>query len=223
MQTYSTEYQQILKAKNSPKMMDSDSQDILKIIAKGMILLGIKGERLPSEFEMSYISKMMKVDYPKLPIGEFDLAFELCAKNKLDEVAETFQNFSVLYLTRMLGSYARYARAHYQHEYIPETKQIDVPQVDEDEILKDSFDIYKLNKDWEHIFMGLRCFNIIYKRGLVTDFEGTLKRTEEAIKQKFKYADHKEKKQMKEILEDDEQMELNCRRMAVAEYFKTLM
>lgn len=24
---------------------------------------------------------------------------------------------------------------------------------------------------------------------------------------------------MKEILEDDEQMELNCRRMAVAEYF----
>ncbi len=203
--------------------MDSDSQDILKIITKGMILLGVKGERLPSEFELNYISKMMKVDYANLPIGEFDLAFELCAKNKLDEVAETFQNFSVLYLSRMMGSYARWVRANYVPEPIQKTKQIEAPKVNEDEVLNDSFEIYKLNKDWEHIFMGLRCFNILYKRGLITDFEGTLKRTEEAIKHKFRYADHKEKKQMKEILEDDEQMELNCRRMAVAEYFKTLM
>ena len=111
MRTYSTESQLISKARNSPKLMDSDSQDILKIITKGMILLGVKGERLPSEFELNYISKMMKVDYANLPIGEFDLAFELCAKNKLDEVAETFQNFSVLYLTRMMGSYARWIRA----------------------------------------------------------------------------------------------------------------
>lgn len=204
-------------------MMDSDSQDILKIIGKGLVLLGVKGDRIPSDFELSYMSTMMKADYPNLPIGEFDLAFELCAKNKLDEVSETFQNFSVLYLTRMLGSYARWARANYQPEYIPETKQIAPTEVDEDEILKDSFEIYKRNKDWEHIFMGLRCFKIIYKRGLVSDFEGTLQRTEEAIKQKFRYADHQEKKQMKEILEDDEQMELNCRRMAVAEYFNKLM
>ena len=203
--------------------MDSDSQDILKIITKGMILLGVKGERLPSEFELNYISKMMKVDYANLPIGEFDLAFELCAKNKLDEVAETFQNFSVLYLTRMMGSYARWVRANYVPEPIPETKQIEAPKVSDDEILQTSFEIYKRNKDWEHIFNGLRCFKILHNRGLITDFEGTLERTENAIREKFRYADHKEKKQMKEILEDDEQMELNCRRMAVAEYFKTLM
>lgn len=203
--------------------MDSDSQDILKIITKGMILLGVKGERLPSEFELNYISKMMKVDYANLPIGEFDLAFELCAKNKLDEVAETFQNFSVLYLTRMMGSYARWVRANYVPEPISETKQIEAPKVSDDEILQTSFEIYKRNKDWEHIFNGLRCFKILHSRGLITDFEGTLQRTEQAIKEKFRYSDHKKKKQMKEILEDDEQMELNCRRMAVAEYFKTLM
>lgn len=204
-------------------MVDSDSQDILKIIGKGLVLLGIKGERIPSDFELGYMATMMKQDYTNLPIGEFELAFELCAKNKLDEVSETFQNFSVLYLSRMLGSYARWAKSNYQPEYIPEEKQIAAPEVDEDEILNNSFAIYKRNKDWEHIFMGLRCFKIIYKRGLVLDFEGTLKRTEDAIKNKFRYADHKEKKQMKEILEDDEQMELNCRRMAVAEYFNNLM
>jgi len=209
MRTYLTESQLISKARNSPKLMDSDSQDILKIITKGMILLGVKGERLPSEFELNYISKMMKVDYANLSIGEFDLAFELCAKNKLDEVAETFQNFSVLYLTRMMGSYARWVRANYVPEPIQETKQIEAPKVSDDEILQTSFEIYKRNKDWS--------------RGLITDFEGTLERTENAIREKFRYADHKEKKEMKEILEDDEKMELNCRRMAVAEYFKTLM
>jgi hypothetical protein len=203
--------------------MDSDSQDILKIITKGMILLGIKGERLPSEFELKYMSKMIKVDYGNLPIGEFDLAFELCAKNKLDEVAETFQNFSVIYLSRMMCSYARWVRLNYVSEPIPETKKIEAPKVSDDEILQTSFEIYKRNKDWEHIFNGLRCFNILYKREIITDFEGTLERTENAIREKFRYANHKEKKQMKEILEDDEQMELNCRRMAVAEYFKTLM
>ena len=188
-----------------------------------MILLGVKGDHLPSEFELSYMSKMMKADYPNLPIAEFDLAFELCAKNKLDEVAETFQNFSVLYLTRMLSSYARWARANYVEEYITPKKQIETPKVSDDEILQISLEIFKKNKDWEHIFNGLKCFNILYKRGLITDFEGTLQRTENAIREKFRYADHKEKKQMKEILEDDEKMELNCRRMAVAEYFKKNM
>jgi len=72
-----------------------------------MILLGIKGDRLPSEFEMDYMAKMVKVDYANLPIGEFELAFDLMIKDKLDERAETYQNFSALYLSRLMGSYAR--------------------------------------------------------------------------------------------------------------------
>ena len=201
--------------------MDSNPEEVLEVITQGMLLLGIKGEKLPSDFELSFMIKMMRQDYGNLPIGEFELAFDLIVKDKLDENSETYQNFSVLYLSRMMTSYARWARQ--QKLPTEEVKLIDAPVVDEDDILKNSFDLYKRNKDWEHIFMGLRCFKIIYKRGLVSDFEGTLQRTEEAIKRKFRYADHKEKKQMKEILEDDEQMELNCRRMAVAEYFNKLM
>ena len=144
-------------------------------------------------------------------------------KNKLDENPETYQNFSALYLSRLMTSYARWAYRHKIEEKPVEQKQIEAPKISDDEILQMSIDIYKKNKDWEHVFYGLRCFNILYKQNLITDFEGTLKRTEEAIKKKFLYASYKEKKEMNELLEDDEYMELACRRMAVAEYFDNLL
>lgn len=203
--------------------MDCSTQEIIDILTKAMILLGVKGDRLPSEFEMKYMSQMMKVDYANLPIGEFELAFELMIKDKLDENPETYQNFSALYLSRMMSSYARWAYKYKLEERIEPERQLAAPETNDDDILKMSFDIYKRNKDWQYIFMGMKCFNILYKRGLITDFEGTLKRTEEAIKSKYSYADHKEKKELKRLLEDDEHMELSCRRMAVAEYFNILM
>ena len=212
-----------MEAKKTQRLADSSTKDIFDILTKAMILLGIKGDRLPSEFEMDYMAKMVKVDYANLPIGEFELAFDLMIKDKLDENPETYQNFSALYLSRLMSSYARWAYK-YQSEIKPEQpKKLDAPKVDDDEILKNSFEIYKRNKDWEHIFNGLRCFNIIHKRGHVTDFEGTLKRTEEAIKRQYQYASHKERKEMNRLLENDEHMELACRRMAVAEYFNKLI
>ncbi len=212
-----------MAAKKTPRLMDCSTQEILEILTKAMILLGVKGDRLPSEFEMKYMSQMVKVDYAQLPIGEFELAFELMIKDKLDENPETYQNFSALYLSRMMTSYARWAYKYRLEEKIEPQKQLAPANIDDDEILKMSLDVYKKHKDWNHIFMGLKCFNIIHKRGIVTDFEGTLKRTEEAIRKQYQYASHKERKQMNEFLEDDEQMELACRRMAVAEYFNKLI
>jgi len=202
--------------------MDCSVSDIQETITKAMILLGIKGERLPTEFEMKYMSQMMKVDYGQLPIGEFKLAFDLMIKNKLDENPETYQNFSALYLSRLMGSYARWAYKNYVEEKIEPEKQLAAPEVDEDEILKMSYDIYKKNKDWNHIFMGLKCFKIIHKRGHIKNTEETLKKTEDAIRRQYQYASHKERKEMNRLLEDDDYMELACRRMAVAEYFETL-
>jgi hypothetical protein len=215
--------QLILEAKKTQRLADSSTKDIFDILTKAMILLGIKGDRLPSEFEMDYMAKMVKVDYANLPIGEFELAFDLMIKDKLDENPETYQNFSALYLSRLMSSYARWAYKYRIEEKIEPQKELAAPQMDDDEVLKMSLDIYKRNKDWNHIFMGLKCFKIIHKRGHITDVEGTLKRTEEAIRRQYQYASHKERKEMNRLLEDDEHMELACRRMAVAEYFNKLI
>ena len=211
--------QQLLEAKKTEKILDSDIQEVLNTITNGMLLLGIKGEKLPTEFEIRYMVQMMRKDYGNLPIGEFKLAFELAVKDKLDENSETYQNFSVLYLSRLMTSYARWARQQSYNLPYEEPTQIGGPKVDDEEVLNMALEIYKINKDWEHIYCGLRCFNILHKRNLITDFEGTLQRTEDAIKKNYIYSSQKEKKEMYRLLEDDEYMELQCRRKAVSEYF----
>lgn len=224
MQKLSTELQIYSQAKASDKIIDSDPKKILEILSKGMILLGVKGERLPSDFELTYMVQMIRQDYPNLPIGEFQLAFELAAKDKLDENSETYQNFSVLYLSRLMSSYARWARSKsYEIPAPEEPKKIEAPQMTDDEIIEYSKDHYYRRKDWEHIYFALKTFKILYKRGLITDIEGTVKRTEDAIKAKYVYAMPREKKEMYRLLEDDEYMELQCRRKAVAEYFDNLL
>ena len=132
--------------KQTPKLKDLPFNQISPIIAKGLMLLGIKGEKLPTQVEIEYMVKMLQEDYKNLPIGELDLAFELMAKNKLDENAETYQNFSVLYLSKMLGAYARYVRANYE-EQKKELKQIEQPKIEDIEMVEFAFDCYKKSKD----------------------------------------------------------------------------
>lgn len=186
-----------------------------------MILLGIKGEKLPTEFELTYMVQMIRQDYSNLPIGEFQLAFELCVKDKLDENAETYQNFSVLYLSRMMTSYARWAVRNSLYEAPTETKQLDAPKLSDDEVIEMALDSYRRTRRFDSIFMALKAFNILNNRGLLDTSENIVKLTEEALKSKI--VDIGTKKEIKAILNNDEEMELYCRRMAVSQYFKTLL
>ena len=77
-------------------------------LLKGMNMLGMKGDKLPTESEMVNMYKSVIDEYPNLKIGEIALAFDLAAKGKLDVEVETYQNFSMLYLHRILRSFARY-------------------------------------------------------------------------------------------------------------------
>jgi hypothetical protein len=207
-----------MEAKQSVTLIDAEPAQISNVIHKGMILLGVKGEKLPSAFEITYMVQMLRQEYTNLPIGELNLAFELMATNKLDENPETYQNFSVLYLSRLMGSYARWAIT--QQPKKVEVQQ-EVPEVPEGDIVKMSYEAYTKNRSWEHIFMGLRVFKILHKRGLVgKDIEETVKLTEEAIKSQMPYVSHEQRKEIKKNLQDEEYMELACRRMAVAKYFE---
>lgn len=186
-----------------------------------MLLLGIKGEKLPTQFELTYMVQMMRQDYANLPIGEFQLAFELCVKDKLDENAETYQNFSVLYLSRMMTSYARWAVRNSVYEPQIESKQLEAPTLQDQEVIDMAFDSFKKTRRFDSIFMALKCFNILNSKGLLDTSENIVKLTEEALKSKI--IDIGTKKEIKRILNSDDEMELYCRRMAVAQYFKTLL
>ena len=183
------------------------------------MLLGLRGDKLPTKPEVEYMVKMLQEDYANLPIGELDLAFELMAKNKLDENPETYQNFSVLYLSRMLGGYARYVKVNYI-ETKEEVKQVEQPKVDTREMLDFAFECYKNSKDksFDHIFMALDIFKYINKNKLM-DFNYSQIYTLTLNELKLRIVDRETKNKIYEIINDDDLLENMCRRMAVKIYF----
>jgi hypothetical protein len=204
------------------KLKDCHYNKVLEVIAKGLMILGIKGDKTPSKPEITYIIDMLQKDYGNLPIGELDLAFELMAKNKLDENAETYQNFSVLYLSRMMSSYARYVRANYQ-EPKQEFIQIEQPKLDNKEMFDFALDIYRKSKDkrFDSIFMALDVFNYVLKNNLMEfNYSEIYNLTLNKLKERI--IDRESKNKINEILRDEDQLENMCRRMAVKIYFDSL-
>ena len=205
--------------KQTPKLKDLPFNQISPIIAKGLMLLGIKGEKLPTQVEIEYMVKMLQEDYKNLPIGELDLAFEFMAKNKLDENAETYQNFSVLYLSKMLGAYARYVRANYE-EQKKELKKIEQPKIEDIEMVEFALDCYKKSKDkrFDNIFMALDIFKYILKNSLMEiNYYEIYTLTLNELK--LRIIDRESKNRINEILRDEDLLENMCRRMAVKIYF----
>jgi hypothetical protein len=204
------------------KLRDCHSNKVLEVILKGLMILGIKGDKTPSKPEIAYMIDMLQKDYANLPIGELDLAFELMAKNKLDENPETYQNFSVLYLSRMMGSYARYVRANYQ-EPKQEFIQIEQPKLDTQEMFDFALDIYLKSKDksFDKIFMALEVFKHILKNNLMEfNYSEIYNLTLNKLKERI--IDRESKNKINEILRDEDQLENMCRRMAVKIYFDSL-
>jgi len=214
--------ERITLAKQTTRLKDCHSNKVVDTLAKGLIILGIKGDKAPTEPELAYMINMLQTDYANLPIGELDLAFELMAKNKLDENPETYQNFSVLYLSRMMGAYARFVRVNWvepKQDFI----QIEQPKLDNKEMFDFALDIYKKSKDkrFDSIFMALDVFKYILKNNLM-EFNYSEIYNLTLIKLKERIIDRESKNKINEILKDEDQLENMCRRMAVKIYFDSL-
>ncbi len=214
--------ERITLAKQTTRLKDCHSNKVVDTLAKGLIILGIKGDKAPTEPELAYMINMLQTDYANLPIGELDFAFELMAKNKLDENPETYQNFSVLYLSRMMGAYARYVRVNWV-EPKQEVKQLEQPKLDNKEMFDFALDIYKKSKDkrFDSIFMALDVFKYILKNNLM-EFNYSEIYNLTLIKLKERIVDRESKNRINEILRDEDQLENMCRRMAVKIYFDSL-
>jgi hypothetical protein len=213
-----------LEAKKSPKLKEVNIPIILQIIEKGLLLLGVKGEKHPDELSMKLIVAELRNHYVGLTIGELDLAFTLASRGQLDYDNETYQSFSVLYLNRMLSAYARWAAHKYFVEKVKEEPVIENKPLPEDDIIKMSFDSYKKFRQWWSIFHCMKTFNILYSRGLVgKDIDMIIEKTDKAMQKRILSADYEEKKELMRELNDEDCIEYNCRRMEVATYFDSLL
>ena len=215
-----------LDAKDARKMKEVHIPEIIQVLNKGMLLLGIKGDKLPSEWEYQILTTELRTQYLGLTIKELDLAFRLAARDQLDYNAETYQTMSVFYLNKMLSSYLRWAA---QKQFIEKIKEPEkqLTSVDEDEIVETSFQSFKKFKRWNVIFNSLGTFKILDKRGLIdlsqSGIDEILSITEQAVRQHAAQVEYEERDEILAELNDDLAMELNCRRMAVAQYFNKIM
>ena len=211
-------------ARTSEKLNTVSIALVVDELIRGMHKLGIKGDKIPNKEELSVMYKSIVEEYPNIKLGELTLAFDLASKGKLDMEAETYQNFSVLYLHRLLRAFARYGMQKL-NEIKPVAESKWQPRfISDDEKIETAFDCFKKFRQWDNIVFGVDVFHILHKRGniIVTPSE-TYEKVLTAMNEKMFEGSRQDKIDIKNKMKDDDYMEHQCYRMAVSEYFTKLI
>jgi hypothetical protein len=193
-------------------------------LMNGMQKLGVKGDKMPNNADLLIMYKSIMEEYPNIKIGEISLAFDLAAKGKLDIDAETYQNFSMLYLHRILRAFARYGMQKLNEIKPAEEKKWNPRYVTDDEKIETAFDCYKKFRIWDSIIFGVDVFHILHKQGrIIVDAENTYDKVLRSMNDRMFDGSRQDKIDIKNKLKDDDYMENQCYRMAVADYFDKLI
>jgi hypothetical protein len=128
----------------------------------------------------------------------------------------------------MLSSYLRWAnQKQWVDRILDEPKANALTTIEEDEIIQTSFDSFKKFQKWNVIFNSLGTFRILAERDLIDmsqeGRDAMVKLTEQAVRQLAQEVEYEDRQSILNELEDDDDMELNCKRMAVAQYFNKIM
>jgi hypothetical protein len=193
-------------------------------LINGMQKLGVKGDKMPTNADLLLMYKSIMEEYPNIKVGELSLAFDLAAKGKLDIDAETYQNFSMIYLHRILRAFARYGMQKLNEIKPVEESKWQPRFITDDEKIETAFDCYKKFRIWDAIVFGVDVFHILHKQGrIIVDAENTYDKVIRSMNDRMFDGSRQDKIDIKNMLKDDDYMENQCYRMAVADYFDKLI
>lgn len=182
--------------------------------------LGVKADKMPNNADLLLMYKSIMEEYPNIKVGELSLAFDLAAKGKLDIDAETYQNFSMIYLHRILRAFARYGMQKLNEMKPVEESKWQPRFVTDDEKIETAFDCFKQFRQWDSIVFGVDVFHILHKRGnIIVNPSETYEKVLSAMTEKMFEGSRQDKIDVKNKMKDDDYMEHQCYRMAVSEYF----
>lgn len=193
---------------------------VIDELINGMQKLGVKGDKMPNNADLLLMYKSVMEEYPNIKVGEINLAFDLAAKGKLDIEAETYQNFSMLYLHRLLRAFARYGMQKL-NEIKPVAESKWNPRfISDDEKIETAFDCFKKFRQWDNIVFGVDVFHILHKRGnIIVTASETYEKVLAAMTEKMFEGSRQDKIDVNNKMKDEDYMEHQCYRMAVSEYF----
>jgi hypothetical protein len=211
-------------ARASTYFKDVSMAMAFELLLGGMYKLGVKPEKAPNDHDLALMQAAIVEEYPNIKIGEIGLAFDLASKGKLDMEAETYQNFSVLYLHRILRAFARYGIVKLNEIKPVQQEQRSHQIVTDREKLEIAWDCYKKFRKWDSIVFGLDVFKILHKEGkIVVTPAATLQKVRSAMNDQMITGSSRRKAEIAGLLNDDDYMEHQCYRMAVADYFDTFL
>jgi hypothetical protein len=211
-------------ARASEKLNTISIALVVDELIRGMHKLGIKGDKIPNKEELSVMYKSIVEEYPNIKFGELSLAFDLASKGKLDMEAETYQNFSVLYLHRLLRAFARYGMQKLNEIKPVEESSWQPRYITDDEKIETAFDCYKKFRIWDSIVFGVDVFHILHKQGkIIVEVDDIYDKVLKAMNDKLFEGSRQDKIDIRNKMKDDDYMEHQCYRMAVSQYFDKLI
>lgn len=111
---------------NSTKINRSADGVIFDILIKGLVKVGLKADNV-SDPMINLAIQELKKTHGGLSVKEVELAFDMAARDQLEFEANTYQNFSILYLNQLVNSYKRWALLtnKFLENRAPESRQIE--------------------------------------------------------------------------------------------------
>jgi hypothetical protein len=125
-------------------------EPILQALRYVMVLVGVRAQNLPNDHEKTILVNYIKKNYGGHTPEEIKLAFEKAINGELDVDATCFENFSVLYFSKVMNAYREWAVQQIKHE-----EEVVLPIQLTDQQLDDI-----VRKDIEEFFQRCRKGNI---------------------------------------------------------------
>ena len=85
-------------------------EDLKQVLRYVMILVGLRGNNLPTDEEKLVLISFIKSNFANQTIAEIKLAFEMAVAAKFQVDVKTYENFSCEYFARILNAYLNFAR-----------------------------------------------------------------------------------------------------------------
>ena len=100
----------IQQAQSTHSLRIRNEEDIKEVLRYSMLLVGLRGNNLPTEEEKFVLTNFVKSNFGNNTCEEIKLAFEMAVAGKLNIDSKCYENFSCEYFGRIMSAYLEYAR-----------------------------------------------------------------------------------------------------------------
>jgi hypothetical protein len=100
----------IQQAQSTNSLRVRNEEDIKEVLRYSMLLVGLRGNNLPTEEEKFVLTNFVKSNFGNQTPEEIKIAFEMAVAGKLQVDAKCYENFSCEYFGRIINAYLEFAR-----------------------------------------------------------------------------------------------------------------